>query len=102
MPQHWVNVFIGGILIVAVLIDIWVRQANIFGTLWREFRPQAEAQNRKPPMPDVSSSTPPIVEMRHINKSFGAVTRAHRRQPRRSIRARSSASSATTRPASRR
>jgi ribose transport system permease protein len=34
MPQHWINVFIGGILIVAVLIDIWVRQANIFGRLW--------------------------------------------------------------------
>ncbi len=31
MPQHWVNVFIGVILIVAVLIDIWVRQANILG-----------------------------------------------------------------------
>ncbi|MBB4275388.1 ABC transporter permease [Rhizobium mongolense] len=33
MPQHWINVFIGLILIVAVLIDIWVRQANIFGHL---------------------------------------------------------------------
>jgi ribose transport system permease protein len=33
MPQHWINVFIGVILIVAVLIDIWVRQANIFGLL---------------------------------------------------------------------
>jgi ribose transport system permease protein len=33
MPQHWINVFIGVILIIAVLIDIWVRQANIFGTL---------------------------------------------------------------------
>ena len=33
LPQHWVNVFIGVILIVAVLIDIWVRQANIFGRL---------------------------------------------------------------------
>ncbi|MEF0943083.1 ABC transporter permease [Rhizobium sp. BR 362] len=33
MPQHWINVFIGVILIVAVLIDIWVRQANIFGHL---------------------------------------------------------------------
>ncbi len=33
MPQHWINVFIGGILIAAVLIDIWVRQANIFGRL---------------------------------------------------------------------
>ena len=28
MPQHWVNVFIGLILIVAVLGDIWVRQAE--------------------------------------------------------------------------
>jgi len=33
MPQHWINVFIGLILIIAVLIDIWVRQANIFGAL---------------------------------------------------------------------
>lgn len=37
MPQHWINVFIGGILIAAVLIDIWVRQANIFGTLRTHF-----------------------------------------------------------------
>ena len=34
LPQHWVNIFIGGILIVAVLIDIWVRQDNIFGQIW--------------------------------------------------------------------
>jgi ribose transport system permease protein len=33
MPQHWINVFIGTILIAAVLIDIWVRQANILGRL---------------------------------------------------------------------
>ncbi len=33
MPQHWINAFIGAILIAAVLIDIWVRQANIFGVL---------------------------------------------------------------------
>ena len=33
MPQHWINVFIGGVLIAAVLIDIWVRQNNIFGAL---------------------------------------------------------------------
>jgi ribose transport system permease protein len=33
LPQHWVNVFIGLILIVAVLIDIWVRQAGIFGQI---------------------------------------------------------------------
>jgi len=37
MPQHWINVFIGGILIAAVLIDIWVRQANIFGALRAHF-----------------------------------------------------------------
>jgi ribose transport system permease protein len=35
MPQHWVNVFTGLILIVAVLIDIWLRQANILGGLRR-------------------------------------------------------------------
>ena len=34
MPQHWINVFIGVILIVAVLVDIWVRQTNIFGRMW--------------------------------------------------------------------
>jgi ribose transport system permease protein len=33
LPQHWVNVFIGVILILAVLIDIWIRQANILGRL---------------------------------------------------------------------
>jgi ribose transport system permease protein len=37
MPQHWINVFIGAILIAAVLIDIWVRQANILGA-WRARR----------------------------------------------------------------
>jgi len=33
LPQHWVNVFVGGVLISAVLIDIWVRQAGIFDRL---------------------------------------------------------------------
>jgi len=33
MPQHWINAFIGAILIAAVLIDIWVRQANILGAV---------------------------------------------------------------------
>ncbi|MBX6321003.1 MAG: ABC transporter permease, partial [Rhodospirillaceae bacterium] len=33
LPQHWVNVFIGAILILAVLIDIWLRQANILSRL---------------------------------------------------------------------
>jgi ribose transport system permease protein len=44
LPQHWVNVFIGVILIVAVLIDIWVRQTNLLGrlrqTLFRRKPPQ--------------------------------------------------------------
>jgi ribose transport system permease protein len=39
LPQHWVNAFVGLILIGAVLIDIWVRQADILGrlraALWR-------------------------------------------------------------------
>jgi ribose transport system permease protein len=33
MPQHWVNVFIGLILIVAVVADIWVRQFGIVATI---------------------------------------------------------------------
>jgi ribose transport system permease protein len=44
MPQHWVNVFIGGILIVAVLIDIWVRQANILALLRDRFRRSAKTK----------------------------------------------------------
>jgi ribose transport system permease protein len=38
MPQHWVNVFIGAILILAVLADIWVRQEGILATWWAKFR----------------------------------------------------------------
>ena len=98
MPQHWVNVFIGLILIVAVLIDIWVRQANIFGRL-RTASPRPNDEGARP-MPDDDRPTP-IVEMRGIDKSFGAV-RALRDVDLGSIPARSSASSATTRPASRR
>jgi ribose transport system permease protein len=30
LPQHWVNSFVGGVLIIAVLIDIWVRQGGLF------------------------------------------------------------------------
>jgi ribose transport system permease protein len=44
MPQHWVNVFIGLILIVAVLIDIWVRQAGIFS----QIRNALTSSRRKP------------------------------------------------------
>lgn len=38
MPQHWVNVSIGSILIMAVLTDIWVRQHGIIGQLLGVFR----------------------------------------------------------------
>jgi ribose transport system permease protein len=44
LPQHWVNVFIGLILIIAVLIDIWVRQAGIFG----QIRNALTSSRRKP------------------------------------------------------
>jgi ribose transport system permease protein len=33
MPQHWVNVFIGLILIAAVLSDVWLRQQGLIGRL---------------------------------------------------------------------
>jgi len=45
MPQHWINVFIGVILIAAVLIDIWVRQANVLGTFRHFFlRPKPKPE----------------------------------------------------------
>ncbi|WP_028745535.1 ABC transporter permease [Rhizobium mesoamericanum] len=46
MPQHWINVFIGVILIVAVLIDIWVRQANLFARLRARFATAAPTGER--------------------------------------------------------
>ncbi len=33
LPQHWVNVFIGLILIIAVVADIWIRQFGILGII---------------------------------------------------------------------
>jgi ribose transport system permease protein len=45
MPQHWVNVFTGLILIVAVLIDIWLRQANILAALRSRFGRLARAKS---------------------------------------------------------
>lgn len=35
LSQHWVNVFIGLILIIAVVGDIWLRQSNVLGTLFK-------------------------------------------------------------------
>jgi ribose transport system permease protein len=34
LSQHWVNVFIGLILIVAVVGDIWLRQSNVLGAFF--------------------------------------------------------------------
>lgn len=44
MPQHWVNVFIGLILILAVLSDIWLRQENLAGRLQARLRRRRERQ----------------------------------------------------------
>jgi ribose transport system permease protein len=44
LPQHWVNVFIGLILIFAVLGDIWIRQANLFGALRARFARSTKAR----------------------------------------------------------
>jgi ribose transport system permease protein len=38
MPQHWMNVLIGLILIGAVVGDIWVRQEHIFSRLFKKRR----------------------------------------------------------------
>ena len=35
MPQHWMNVLIGLILIGAVVGDIWVRQERIFSRIFK-------------------------------------------------------------------
>jgi len=37
MPQHWVNVAIGVILIIAVLGDIWLRQERILARFIPQF-----------------------------------------------------------------
>jgi ribose transport system permease protein len=46
LPQHWVNAFIGMILIGAVLIDIWVRQEGILDRV-RVFFSKPKKQDRK-------------------------------------------------------
>jgi ribose transport system permease protein len=48
MPQHWINVFVGCILIGAVLIDIWVRQEGILQTLRQKLMPSRAEQKTTP------------------------------------------------------
>jgi ribose transport system permease protein len=37
LSQHWVNVFIGLILIIAVVGDIWLRQSNLLGAFLKRW-----------------------------------------------------------------
>lgn len=46
LPQHWVNVFVGGVLISAVLVDIWVRQAGVLA----RFRHKTPQRQRNSPI----------------------------------------------------
>ena len=68
MPQHWVNVCIGLILIIAVLGDIWLRQERILARFMPADLP-ADAGSRR----HDGQTKPPVVEMRGICKAFGAV-----------------------------
>jgi len=44
LPQQLQNVFIGGILITAVIGDIWIRQNHIFGRWFKRDRPARRRQ----------------------------------------------------------
>jgi ribose transport system permease protein len=46
LPQQWQNVFIGGILISAVVGDIWLRQNNIFSNWFGRARARQEPSAR--------------------------------------------------------
>jgi ribose transport system permease protein len=54
LPQQWQNVFIGLILIVAVVGDIWLRQHNILG-LWFGPRRAAEEPARVEPVKEAKA-----------------------------------------------
>jgi ribose transport system permease protein len=54
LPQQWQNVFIGLILIVAVVGDIWLRQHNILG-LWFGRRRVAEGPARAEPVTEAKA-----------------------------------------------
>ena len=75
MPQHWVNVFIGLILIVAVLRDIWLRQEGLLSAAHRADRPSPAKGRRHEP-----SDGTPLVDMRGIQKSLRRRPGAGRRR----------------------
>jgi ribose transport system permease protein len=54
LPQQWQNVFIGLILIVAVVGDIWLRQHNILG-FWFNRRRVAEEPTRVEPVKEAKA-----------------------------------------------
>ena len=54
LPQQWQNVFIGLILIIAVVGDIWLRQHNILG-LWFGQRRVAEEPTRVEPVKEAKA-----------------------------------------------
>jgi len=45
MPQHWVNVIVGFILIIAVLADIWIRQQGILQSFMRRLVPNTNKES---------------------------------------------------------
>jgi ribose transport system permease protein len=54
LPQQWQNVFIGLILIIAVVGDIWLRQHNILGQ-WFGRRRIAEEPARVEPVKEAKA-----------------------------------------------
>jgi ribose transport system permease protein len=55
LPQQWQNVFIGLILIVAVVGDIWLRQHNILGQWFGRRRVAEEAPTRVEPVKEAEA-----------------------------------------------
>jgi ribose transport system permease protein len=55
LPQQWQNVFIGLILIVAVVGDIWLRQHNILGQWFSRRRIAEEAPARVEPVKEAEA-----------------------------------------------
>ena len=63
LPQQWQNVFIGLILIVAVVGDIWLRQHNILG-LWFGRGASPKSGDARRARQGGQGMSRPIVEMR--------------------------------------
>ena len=55
LPQQWQNVFIGLILIIAVVGDIWLRQNNILGQWFGRRRVGDENPARAEPIKEAEA-----------------------------------------------